>query len=50
MTRSTTWPQQDDDDECLPAMPIIPLFETIEDLRHASAILDELLSVPRSPS
>lgn len=42
----TAWAQQHDDDECLPAMPIIPLFETIEDLRQASTILDELLKVP----
>ena len=30
----------------LPAMPIMPLFETIEDLRNASSILTELLAVP----
>ncbi|MGZ0174072.1 MAG: phosphoenolpyruvate carboxylase [Planctomycetales bacterium] len=42
----TAWAQHHDDEEHLPAMPIIPLFETIDDLRQAPAILDELLNVP----
>ncbi|NQV23928.1 MAG: phosphoenolpyruvate carboxylase [Rhodopirellula sp.] len=42
----TAWAQSHDDEQHIPAMPIIPLFETIDDLRSASSILDELLNVP----
>lgn len=42
----TAWAQNHDDEQHLPAMPIIPLFETIDDLRNASSILDELLNFP----
>jgi phosphoenolpyruvate carboxylase len=42
----TAWAQNHDDEQHLPVMPIIPLFETIDDLRNASSILNELLSVP----
>ena len=36
------------DKECVEAcyMPIVPLFETIDDLRHAPVIMEELLQVP----
>ena len=42
----TAWAQNHNDEIHLPPMPIIPLFETIDDLRRASSILDELLKVP----
>lgn len=42
----TAWVQSHDDDEQLPPLKIMPLFETINDLRNASSILDELLNVP----
>jgi phosphoenolpyruvate carboxylase len=42
----TAWAQHHSGEASLPAMPIIPLFETINDLRHAAAMLEELLKVP----
>ncbi len=42
----TVWAQHHADEEHLPALPIIPLFETIDDLRNAPAILEELFGVP----
>ncbi len=39
----TAWIQNGNDAERLPSLPIVPLFETIEDLQNASAILDDLL-------
>lgn len=42
----TAWAHFHDDEECLPGMPIIPLFETIDDLRNAASILNDLLSIP----
>ena len=39
----TAWAQRHDDADTVPHLPIIPLFETIDDLRNGSAILDELL-------
>jgi phosphoenolpyruvate carboxylase len=41
----TAWAQQHDDQDDLPPLPIIPLFETIDDLRSASDILDELFGI-----
>ena len=41
----TAWVQGHDDEGQLPQLPIIPLFETIHDLRNASAILDDLLGI-----
>lgn len=40
------WNQHGGDSKPLPQMPIIPLFETINDLRNASGILEDLLSAP----
>jgi len=40
----TAWSQKYDVKQ-LPAMAIMPLFETVDDLRNASSILTELLSV-----
>jgi phosphoenolpyruvate carboxylase len=42
----TVWVQRHGDEEELLPLPIIPLFETIDDLRNAATILDELLSTP----
>lgn len=42
----TAWLQNHQDEKNLPHLPIIPLFETINDLRNASTILESLLSVP----
>lgn len=42
----TAWNQYSSASQSLPSMPIIPLFETINDLRNASGILEELLAVP----
>lgn len=42
----TAWAQHHSDEASLPAMPIIPLFETINDLRHAATMLEGLLKVP----
>lgn len=39
------WNQYGADSKPLPPMPIIPLFETINDLRNASGILKDLLGV-----
>lgn len=39
----TAWVQQGNDPRHLPPLPIIPLFETIDDLRQAATMLDELL-------
>ncbi|MFT7639405.1 MAG: phosphoenolpyruvate carboxylase, partial [Pirellulaceae bacterium] len=41
----TAWAQCHDDEQNLPHLPIVPLFETIDDLRNASAVLDEVLSI-----
>lgn len=40
----SAWAQRNESSEELPYLPIIPLFETIDDLRDAAGILDELLS------
>lgn len=40
----TAWTLRHDNHETLPLLPIIPLFETIDDLRNGSTILDDLLS------
>ncbi|WP_230778385.1 phosphoenolpyruvate carboxylase [Roseiconus lacunae] len=40
----TAWAQQQRDAERLPYLPIVPLFETIDDLRNAAGILQTLLS------
>jgi phosphoenolpyruvate carboxylase len=42
----TAWTQYHDDEQNLPHLQIIPLFETIDDLRNAAGILDRLLSAP----
>jgi phosphoenolpyruvate carboxylase len=42
----TAWAQGHNDEHDLPHLPIIPLFETIDDLRRAASMLDELLSIP----
>ncbi len=39
----TAWTQRFDDSKNVPNLPIIPLFETITDLRNAADILNELL-------
>ncbi len=38
----TAWGQTHDVDQALPSLPIIPLFETIQDLQNASTMLDGL--------
>jgi len=43
----TAWRQCHGADKELPGLPIIPLFETIDDLRNSAAILDELLTDDR---
>ena len=43
---NTAWAIRHDDDASPPFLPIIPLFETIEDLREASSILDNLFQDP----
>ncbi len=40
----SAWLQVHGDDKKLAALPIVPLFETIDDLRSSASILDELLS------
>ncbi|MCG6158174.1 phosphoenolpyruvate carboxylase [Rubinisphaera margarita] len=40
----TAWRQCHGDDKDVPALPIIPLFETIDDLRNSASILDELMT------
>lgn len=40
----SAWAQLHDNEDQLPAMPIIPLFETIDDLRNAPTILEDALS------
>lgn len=40
----TAWAQRENPQDMLPHLPIMPLFETIDDLRNASGILDELLA------
>ncbi len=40
----SAWTQNNNSQNEVPYLPIIPLFETIDDLRNASSILDELLS------
>ncbi len=42
----TAWAQRHGDERDLPHMPIVPLFETIDDLRRASAMLAELFKIP----
>jgi phosphoenolpyruvate carboxylase len=42
----TAWAQSNNDDTEPPYLPIMPLFETIDDLRNASGILTQLLSDP----
>ncbi|WP_166831692.1 phosphoenolpyruvate carboxylase [Thalassoroseus pseudoceratinae] len=39
----TAWKQVHGDESRLAALPIVPLFETIEDLQNSAAILQELL-------
>jgi len=43
---NTAWAIRHDGDASPPFLPIIPLFETIEDLREASSILDNLFQIP----
>lgn len=40
----TAWLQTHDDTEELPALPIVPLFETITDLQNSATIFDELMT------
>ncbi len=40
----TAWLQRQGEGRDVPALPIIPLFETIDDLRNAASILEELLT------
>lgn len=40
----TAWLQKHDSDEDLPNLPIIPLFETIEDLKKGDAIMEKLFN------
>lgn len=42
----TAWAQSNNDNTEPPYLPIMPLFETIDDLRNASGILTQLLSDP----
>lgn len=42
----SAWELRHGNEEPLPKLPIIPLFETIDDLRNGAAILDELLGIP----
>ena len=42
----TAWTHRHGSDRSLPPLSIVPLFETIDDLRSAADILDSLLSVP----
>ncbi len=44
--RQTTHPSQRASAETTPYLPIIPLFETIEDLREGPAVFDALLQLP----
>ena len=42
----TAWAQHHVDEASLPALPIVPLFETIDDLRNSASIMNELLGTP----
>ena len=42
----TAWACRHDDEKHLPGLPIVPLFETIEDLRNAPEIFEGALRVP----
>ncbi len=42
----TAWNQRQHGGRAVPALPIVPLFETIDDLRDGAAILDQLIGVP----